>query len=75
MPKRRPRRASAHASERALAAQEPEQGPTASTAARQPHLSEGVMFPPGEPLMPVAGVTTPDGAPRQWAYPVGYNIA
>jgi hypothetical protein len=32
------------------------------------------LFPPGEPLAPIAGLTPPDGAPRQWAYPVGYNI-
>ncbi len=38
-------------------------------------LSGGVMFPPGEPLRPAVGIAPGDGAPRQWAYPVGYNIA
>jgi hypothetical protein len=33
------------------------------------------MFSPGEPLAPVPGLTPGDGAPRQWPYPVGYNIA
>jgi hypothetical protein len=32
------------------------------------------LFPPGQPLAPIAGLTPPDGAPRQWAFPVGYNI-
>ncbi|WIG59727.1 MAG: hypothetical protein OJF49_002474 [Ktedonobacterales bacterium] len=33
------------------------------------------LFPPGEPLRPSAGLTGAQGEPRQWAYPVGYNIA
>ncbi|HEV2237272.1 MAG TPA: phage portal protein, partial [Ktedonobacterales bacterium] len=32
------------------------------------------LFPPGQPLTPIPGLTPPDGAPRQWAFPVGYNI-
>jgi hypothetical protein len=32
------------------------------------------LFPPGQPLALIAGLTPPDGAPRQWAFPVGYNI-
>jgi hypothetical protein len=32
------------------------------------------LFPPGAPLVPIPGLTPPDGSPRQWAYPVGYNI-
>ncbi|MEO7003532.1 MAG: phage portal protein [Ktedonobacterales bacterium] len=31
------------------------------------------MFPPGAPLTPTPGLD--DDGPRQWAYPVGYNIA
>ena len=33
------------------------------------------MFAPGAPITPTPGLTAPDGGPRQWAYPVGYNIA
>jgi hypothetical protein len=32
------------------------------------------LFPPGAPLVPIPGLTPPDGSSRQWAYPVGYNI-
>ena len=32
-------------------------------------------FPPGAPLPVVPGLTGPGGEPRQWAFPVGYNIA
>jgi hypothetical protein len=32
-------------------------------------------MPPGEPLLPNVGVVPSDGGPRQFAYPVGYNIA
>jgi hypothetical protein len=32
-------------------------------------------FPPGAPPPVVPGLTGPGGAPRQWAFPVGYNIA
>lgn len=32
-------------------------------------------FPPGLPIRPTPGLGGPDGAPRQWAFPVGYNIA
>jgi hypothetical protein len=39
---------------------------------RRPRVA--TLFPPGQPLTPIAGLTPPDGAPRQWAYPVGYNI-
>lgn len=33
------------------------------------------LFPPGTPLAPVPGLAGPRHAPRQWAFPVGYNIA
>ena len=52
--------------------------PASRMGARQSQssdLSGGVMFPPGEPLRPAVGIAPGDGAPRQWAYPVGYNIA
>ncbi|MGH2484865.1 MAG: hypothetical protein ACRDHE_02530, partial [Ktedonobacterales bacterium] len=32
------------------------------------------MFAPGAPITPTPGLTAPDGGPRQWAFPVGYNI-
>jgi hypothetical protein len=35
----------------------------------------GEAFSPGEPIRPTPGLGGPDGAPRQWAFPVGYNIA
>ena len=41
----------------------------------QTNLSEGSIFPPGEPLLPTAGLSSADGGPRQWSFPVGYNIA
>jgi hypothetical protein len=74
MPKRRQRHAPEHASARALPPPAPAPSAT-QPGARQSHLSGAGLFPPGEPLAPVAGLTPPDGAPRQWAYPVGYNIA
>lgn len=43
--------------------------------ARQTHLAGHAFFSPGEPLAPVPGIEPADGSPRQWAYPVGYNIA
>lgn len=54
--------------------------PLASPATRtSPPRNNGsraaLAFPPGQPLPAVPGLTAPDGAPRQWAYPVGYNIA
>jgi hypothetical protein len=38
------------------------------------NLSEGSQFPPGEPLLPTPGLAGVDGGPRQWSYPVGWNI-
>ena len=32
-------------------------------------------FSPGEPIRPISGLSGPGGAPRQWSFPVGYNIA
>lgn len=32
-------------------------------------------FSPGEPIRPTPGLSGPSGAPRQWSFPVGYNIA
>src|SRR5258707_12381917 len=34
----------------------------------------GTTFAPGVPTRPVGGLTDAQGAPRQWGYPVGYNI-
>jgi hypothetical protein len=34
----------------------------------------GTTFAPGMPTRPVGGLTDAQGAPRQWSYPVGYNI-
>lgn len=39
------------------------------------NLSQGSAFPPGEPILPTPGIEAPDGGPRQFAYPIGYNIA
>lgn len=39
------------------------------------NLSNGSMFPPGEPIRPTPGLVPADTAPRQWPYTVGYNIA
>jgi hypothetical protein len=50
--------------------QEGERRTSARAEVTQPSL-----FPPGQPLRPVEGLAGADGAPRQWAYPVGYNIA
>ena len=78
MPKRRPRRvsvSSSAASATASASAARPLPPPAIPGARQAHLSGAALFPPGEPLAPVPGLTGPGGSPRQWAYPVGYNIA
>ena len=42
-----------------------------------PHMPSNntVLFAPGVPPAPVAGLAGPDGMPRQWAYPVGHNLA
>jgi hypothetical protein len=34
----------------------------------------GTTFAPGMPTRLVGGLTDAQGAPRQWSYPVGYNI-
>ncbi len=39
-----------------------------------PWLADGA-FPPGQPIRPTPGLSGPGGSPRQWAFPVGYNIA
>src|SRR5579859_6935282 len=49
--------------------------PASAGALGRTNLSDGSMFPPGEPIIPTAGLVPPDGGPRQWAYQVGYNIA
>ena len=38
------------------------------------NLSGNSAFPPGEPIRPSPEMVAADGAPREWAYPVGYNI-
>ncbi len=35
----------------------------------------GEIFSPGAPIRPTPGLGGPGGGPRQWAFPVGYNIA
>ena len=42
--------------------------------ARDPRARMQPTFPPGQPLPVVPGLTGPGGEPRQWAFPVGYNI-
>lgn len=39
------------------------------------NLSNGSMFPPGEPIRPTPGIVPQDQGPRQFGYMVGYNIA
>ena len=41
---------------------------------REPIPQGGAIFPPGEPLRPTPGIEGAGGRPRQWAFPVGYNI-
>jgi hypothetical protein len=41
---------------------------------REPIPQGGAIFPPGEPLRPTPGIEAAGGRPRQWAFPVGYNI-
>lgn len=74
MPKHRQRHAPGHSSARALPPQVAAPH-TMQPGARQAHLSGAALVPPGEPLAPVPGLTGPGGSPRQWAFPVGYNIA
>ena len=59
----------------------PSLSPSPRTLAPRPHDTRGgraraqPAFPPGAPLPVVPGLTGPGGEPRQWAFPVGYNIA
>ncbi len=71
-PRRRPHGLNAGATRR-----EGSQRDTAQTRAATlaPSTTTNVMFPPGQPLTPTPGLTGPVGQPRQWAYPLGYNIA
>jgi hypothetical protein len=48
--------------------------PGASANGGMTNLSNGSMFPPGEPIRPAAGIVPADGAPRDFEYQVGYNI-
>jgi hypothetical protein len=41
---------------------------------REPIPQGAAIFPPGEPLRPTPGIEGAGGRPRQWAFPVGYNI-
>ena len=50
----------------------PETTETAETAAI---ALGGGMFSPGQPIRPTPGLSGLGGAPRQWAFPPGYNIA
>ncbi|HEX8995287.1 MAG TPA: phage portal protein [Ktedonobacterales bacterium] len=47
----------------------------ATTLAPATLESGGALFSPGAPILPTPGLAGPDGSPRQWAFPVGYNIA
>ncbi len=48
---------------------------TAKTAETAAIALGGGMFSPGQPIRPTPGLSGPGGAPRQWAFPPGYNIA
>jgi hypothetical protein len=39
-----------------------------------PQKSQAETFSPGAPLQPIPGIT-PAAGPRQWSYPVGFNLA
>ncbi len=41
----------------------------------QRHDADQTLFPPGQPIAPVAGLAGTGGRPRAWAYPPGYNLA
>ncbi|HEX8733625.1 MAG TPA: phage portal protein [Ktedonobacterales bacterium] len=58
---------------RRMAADERRGVAAAPVAAPAAWLTE--TFPPGLPIRPTPGLSGPDGVPRQWAFPVGYNIA
>lgn len=46
-----------------------------ANAAQAPISAKNMIFPPGQPLTPTPGLADATGGPRQWAFPVGYNIA
>jgi hypothetical protein len=46
----------------------------AGDAAHEVFSPGGIVAPPGQPMRPIPGLAAPDGDPRQWQYPVGYNI-
>src|SRR5258708_39248726 len=48
--------------------------PAGQVALARQLVPGGTMFAPGMPTRPVGGLTDAEGAPRQWSYPVGYNI-
>src|SRR5258708_32831163 len=48
--------------------------PAGQVALARELVPGGTMFAPGMPTRPVDGLTDVQGAPRQWSYPVGYNI-
>ncbi len=72
-----------HDQHRAAPRAQSQRGPRARRAQRAedkrvrvtnaPQASES--FSPGEPIRPTPGLSGPGGAPRQWSFPVGYNIA
>src|SRR5579872_197928 len=52
----------------------PKKPATAPSQGPNEKIAQPPAFPPGEPLRPTPGLEGPHGDPRQWAYPVGYNI-
>lgn len=50
-------------------------GQTRIKAGQAARTSGQAMFAPGTAPRPVAGLAGRDGAPRQWAFPAGYNVA
>ena len=66
--------APAGAAPRTLPPQLPPKHPAQAATNLSSNLSDGSQFPPGEPLLPTPGLTSADGGPRQWSYPVGWNI-
>lgn len=48
---------------------------SARSGAASGAATSGTAFTPGTPPPAAPGMTDADGAPRQWAYPTGYNVA
>ena len=66
--------AHAHEAPRPSRAQRSSRLSRAGDAAHDVFSPGGIVAPPGQPMPPIPCLAAPDGDPRQWQYPVGYNI-